>query len=1306
MDNVGPPEMIDFFNSLLWQRRTLVLGIGPSISEAQEHFLCCFCFCLYQFLLDDLKELRDCAFAIWRYLLEFKLDTMKQLLTVRSPLGDELINIHRNGFDLLLQNGPIEFAFWLSDSVQLVESVFDQSALPKWNDYLANRKLVPTNMYIDQFVTQIKSSASQLSFMRRSSVQEPLHMLSLNESLRREHQWRSTWKRQLHARDNHASTEWNNLITQLREGEKALWPLHDAQMIADAGAAQLAYMEQQQQNDSLGLVNLSLSVFSPQWTGTDNATVLPQVFFQLDLAEGPGRVRRRIKNSVTLRESLLAVTDRKRFTTHSRLDSIFSQGSVKLSGTLQEPSSSSASSPDLTPHTQQPLTSISESGTGSEVNQQEDELEVIDVLSMIEDRGESILLRTNCARVWGLDKINGVFLICRKGLYFIDNFFINPGGDMVEIAAESIKKQKRPDRQQSGGNNGTSGGVSMSSASPLAGLDSSAPTDHHFALGGGASGSELNASSHCFAFRLPYELLHDLQKRRYLLVPCAMEIFAKDRSSFFLAFPSVDERDQVYKKIYSLNIPHMAIATEISRDLDIANRIKKWRKVRLRNLQSKWMRREISNFDYLMQLNTLAGRSLNDITQYPVFPWIIADYTSESLDLSDPSVYRDLSKPMGAQDAERAAKFKERFDEWEDESIPKFHYGTHYSTAGIVLHYLIRMEPFAHMSLQLQGGHFDHPDRLFHSMNDAWLSASKQSLADVKELIPEMFYLPEALCNINGLDLGKRQSGESVDDVVLPRWANGDPRQFVRLNRLALESELVSSNLHKWIDLIFGYKQRGKPAEEALNVYYYLTYEGGVKIEQITDPVQRSAMLSQIQDFGQTPKRLFKKPHPQRTPVKQSLPVAIFVHPEVLNCELETRIDEPVGQIVFFSGSTADKKLVAVGLYNKVAVPPRCHKILAWGVADRGLRFAVQVPSVRHREAGKVVSFHEGLHELPITCVCLTDDGETVITGSVDSTVAVWGLTKTNHRRTLQLRKRLCGHERPITCLAVSRTFNVIASGSEDGTCVLWDLNKLMYVRQLGFHARGVSKILINDNTGDVITVSGVVLVVWSINGDCLARVKTSDVSTEDILCVTLSKNWFWLEQNVIITGHRKGYIRLWSFRFHPPNNQDDIEERRYGVLKKLPSPCWQLYCRKRHQIPNSQGVSALQLSVDEKILWSGDLEGRVFRWFFKDEGVQDHWVKDEDVSACQVCDVAFSLTERRHHCRQCGSVVCDKCSPHRAPLPNKQFFSPVRICNLCFEVGAFDRVHSSHHANAPSILFDLETEPTLETQDSGTFSP
>lgn len=76
-----------------------------------------------------------------------------------------------------------------------------------------------------------------------------------------------------------------------------------------------------------------------------------------------------------------------------------------------------------------------------------------------------------------------------------------------------------------------------------------------------------------------------------------------------------------------------------------------------------------------MHLNTLAGRSYNDLSQYPVFPWILSDYTSDQLDLTNPQVlviairfylrffqtFRDLKKPMGAQYASRLEQYLKRF---------------------------------------------------------------------------------------------------------------------------------------------------------------------------------------------------------------------------------------------------------------------------------------------------------------------------------------------------------------------------------------------------------------------------------------------------------------------------------------------------------------------------------------------------------------------------------------------------------------------------------------------------------------------
>lgn len=150
----------------------------------------------------------------------------------------------------------------------------------------------------------------------------------------------------------------------------------------------------------------------------------------------------------------------------------------------------------------------------------------------------------------------------------------------------------------------------------------------------------------------------------------------------------------------------------------------------------------------------------------------------------------------------------------------------------------------------LQGG-FDLADRMFHSIEEAWLSAAQNNMADVRELIPEFFYLPEFLVNSNRFDFGSKQNGVQVNDVVLPPWAKNDPKEFIRLNRLALESDYVSANLHNWIDLIFGFKQSGNAAIDSVNVFHHLFYEGNVDIYTIDDPLKKKAIIGYVFNLNQ-----------------------------------------------------------------------------------------------------------------------------------------------------------------------------------------------------------------------------------------------------------------------------------------------------------------------------------------------------------------------------------------------------------------------------------------------------------------------
>ncbi|CAH2285272.1 FAN isoform X1 [Pelobates cultripes] len=333
-----------------------------------------------------------------------------------------------------------------------------------------------------------------------------------------------------------------------------------------------------------------------------------------------------------------------------------------------------------------------------------------------------------------------------------------------------------------------------------------------------------------------------IYKRRHMLMPVGLEVFCTENdlcSDIYLKFYNPKDRDGLYYYIAAYLENHLAEQTADCYML-------------------QWQMGHISNYQYLLHLNNLADRSCNDLSQYPVFPWVLSDYTSSELDLNTADTFRDLGKPIGALNKERLERLMMRYHEMPE---PKFMYGSHYSSPGYVLFYLVRVAP-EHM-LCIQNGKFDHADRMFNSIAETWKNCL-EGVTDFKELIPEFYGNDWSfLLNSLNLELGKRQGGKLVNDVELPPWAY-DPEDFLRKNRDALESSYVSDHLHEWIDLIFGYKQRGSDAVDSHNVFHPVTYEGEVDFNRIEDPDHKIALLTQILEFGQTPKQLFSKPHPKR----------------------------------------------------------------------------------------------------------------------------------------------------------------------------------------------------------------------------------------------------------------------------------------------------------------------------------------------------------------------------------------------------------------------------------------------------------
>ncbi|XP_059572323.1 neurobeachin isoform X8 [Alligator mississippiensis] len=534
--------------------------------------------------------------------------------------------------------------------------------------------------------------------------------------------------------------------------------------------------------------------------------------------------------------------------------------------------------------------------------------------------------------------------------------------------------------------------------------------------------------------------------RRYLLQNTALEVFMANRTSVMFNFP---DQATVKKVVYSL--PRVGVGT--SYGLPQARRISLATPRQLyksSNMTQRWQRREISNFEYLMFLNTIAGRTYNDLNQYPVFPWVLTNYESEELDLTLPGNFRDLSKPIGALNPKRAVFYAERYETWEDEQTPPYHYNTHYSTSTSTLSWLVRIEPFTTFFLNANDGKFDHPDRTFSSVARSWRN-SQRDTSDVKELIPEFYYLPEMFVNSNGYNLGVREDEVVVNDVELPPWAK-KPEDFVRINRMALESEFVSCQLHQWIDLIFGYKQRGPEAVRALNVFHYLTYEGSVNLDSITDPVLREAMEAQIQNFGQTPSQLLIEPHPPRSSAMHLcfLPQSPLMFKDQMQQDvimvLKFPSNSPVTHVAANTLPHLTIPAVVTVTCSRLFAVNRWHNTVGLrGAPGYSLDQAHHLPI----EMDPLIANNSGVNKRQITdlvdqsiqinahCFVVTADNRYIlICGFWDKSFRVYS-TETG-----KLTQIVFGHWDVVTCLARSESYIggdcYIVSGSRDATLLLW----------------------------------------------------------------------------------------------------------------------------------------------------------------------------------------------------------------------------------------------------------------------------
>lgn len=1050
-----------------------------STENTEGLFLQLICYLLYTKLSSTHEEARLAAANFWRLLLVQKPEDTSGILS--QAIQAEKRNLY-DGFQKLMELDNETFLLWFDKNKTDLDGFFYGTMTKTWEDFAQQQN------------KQTESTSQKRIAKRREKLKQ-----WQNEELTNENIW------------SHHETSTNHWRSNIHASERI--------------KHQRVLQDQQENTTFLASVlsKLERQLRGPCALFEDS----PASKWRLDETEGRDRKRMRTIIDTTSREQNYQPkrkdtdpTYRDKLRLDTTVPTISAKDAVGATPTANVRPSSATGAKD------EPK---DESNSDSE-----EDFEMVEAMYEDEDgfedknrkvmrslnRGDQVQYVCNTSRVVGLEAIEGLLIVGKDCLYLLDDFFQRSDGEIVRVW-QAPSDERDPYVQVIAGKEA----VTNRRPPPR---------------------SNDEATRHW-----KWSEVISISKRRFLHRDVAIEIFFDDGRSYLLTAISNTARNDIHSRLIS-RAPHV-VKPELLANSEIS-----WRLDSLRNPEEapqtlgsrfasafssvsshpvtrRWMKGEISNFHYLMFVNTLAGRTFNDLTQYPVFPWVISNYKDAELDLSDSRNFRDLTKPIGIQNSQQEISIRERFNSFAEmgDTEHAFHYGTHYSSAMTVASYLMRLQPFSAAFSLIQGGTWDHADRMFHSIRGAWESASEKNMADVRELTPEFFFLPDFLTNVNGYDFGLRASGERIDDVALPPWAKGDPAIFIEKQREALESPYVSQNLHHWIDLIFGYKQRGEAAIEAANVYHWTTYQGAIDLDSITDEKDRAQKISIINNFGQTPVQIFQRPHPQKEEVTSKLR-KLDTATESLHRLPGTLLEanDRVSSLAYIAKS--DKLLCSAPFRHNI--PPHYDRYMEWGFTDGSVRFY-------DSNSKKMVGLFEHLHSGQLTA-SLFVDGRTLITAGTDCTIAIWNVIK-NEKGLVDLQNvtTLFGHKRPVVTLAASRSFSAFLSASSDGRVFLWDLNRSEFVRELDLgqmqkrNPVPIQAARINNVTGHIVLACGPRLIVSTLNGEKLLDqdICEGEDDYDGITAVAVYEGVGneWCERELLFTGHRRGVVKVC---FQPPS--------------------------------------------------------------------------------------------------------------------------------------------------------------------------
>ena len=440
---------------------------------------------------------------------------------------------------------------------------------------------------------------------------------------------------------------------------------------------------------------------------------------------------------------------------------------------------------------------------------------------------------------------------------------------------------------------------------------------------------------------------------------------------------------------------------------------------------------------------------------------------------------------------------------------------------------------------------------------------------DLRELIPEFFYLPDFLFNCNSLNLNLKNEKQNV---IIPKWSKS-PFDFIRKHRKYLER---NNDIINWVNLFFGYKQQGKEAEKSCNIYSYHCYQNNINLNNLKFK-EDFILYNRLFEIGVLPNQIYKDKKSVSKRKENYDKMKFFLKNKSNELKPEDKLYCKKNEnfnVIYFKISNDSKKYFLYysnHLINLINID-NTKKIIEYSNKEndeelKKMNFVIETEKNRKvqffnksnyyilsenyegtflfiennnnkKEINKKIKEIKFEKKSLITNIAIDSDDKYVYISTTKGSLLKYEFTK---KYDLLFKKQKNDHRAEIVHIFLNNELNLLATAGKDKIINIYTLPKLKLNRSIKLNFNLPSIVVYEKNENDFF--------IYSINGMLICK-NNHFKKKYKVSCYTIYKDYYCNEY--LILGINEGFIEIYQLPFMKNVRDLNIEQKNIKFINIL----------------------------------------------------------------------------------------------------------------------------------------------------------